>query len=118
MGDPSGKEIIDSFEVVLVNNLGEVGKFLLDQQLSEIGKTRDTFSEEDINTLIDGIKIEFAKVIGYGVDAATLYRTEDDELNSKVASLAIVASKAGSKINLLKLTDQGGIGQKIISNGH
>ena len=46
------------------------------------------------------------------------YRAEDDEFNSKVASLAIVASKTGSKIDLLKLTDQGGIGQKINSNGH
>jgi len=68
MGDTDGNDVIEQFEAVLVNNLGEVGKFLLAQQLAELGKSKESFTQEDINQLIDGIKTEFSKVIGYGVD--------------------------------------------------
>ena len=66
--DLSGPEIIDRFERVLVGNLGDIGKFLLDQQLKAIGKTRETFTPNDVDLLIESIKKEFSRVIGYGVD--------------------------------------------------
>lgn len=64
----SGPEILDRFESVLVGNLGDVGRFLLEQQLQAVGKTRETFNVEDIDELIESIKEEFSKVIGYGVE--------------------------------------------------
>ncbi len=67
-GEPSGLEIIDRFENVLVGNLGDVGRFLLEQQLQAIGKSRGEFTEDDVEILIEAIKKEFSKVIGYGVE--------------------------------------------------
>jgi len=64
----SGPEIIERFESVLVGNLGDVGRFLLEQQLQAIGKTRSTFTKNDVELLIESIKQEFSKVIGYGVE--------------------------------------------------
>ena len=64
----SGPEIIDRFESVLVGNLGDVGRFLLEQQLQAVGKTRETFQVEDVDALIESIKAEFSRVIGYGVE--------------------------------------------------
>ncbi len=63
-----GPEIIGRFEEVLNTNLGLVGKFLLEQKLNEAGITKETFSQEDVDRLIMGLKEEFSKVIGYGVD--------------------------------------------------
>jgi hypothetical protein len=68
MGELTGPEIISRFEEVLTNNLGDVGKFLLEQQLNECGKTRETFTKHDVNPLIERMKKEFSKVIGYGVE--------------------------------------------------
>ena len=64
----TGEEIIDRFEKVLVGNLGDIGKFLLEQQLKAIGRTRETFTPGDVDLLIESIKKEFSRVIGYGVD--------------------------------------------------
>ena len=64
----SGPEIIDRFESVLVGNLGDVGRFLLEQQLQAMGKQREDFDKEDVDKLIESIKREFSKVIGYGVE--------------------------------------------------
>jgi hypothetical protein len=52
----------------MLENLGEVGIFLLEHQLLECGKTRETFTEADIEPLISGLKKEFSKIIGYGVE--------------------------------------------------
>jgi hypothetical protein len=72
MGGLTGPEIIDRFEQVLVDNLGDVGRYLLQQQLLEVGKTRETFTENDVNALIQAMKDDFTKVIGYGVDKLEL----------------------------------------------
>ena len=68
MSNIPGPEIIGRFEEVLNTNLGLVGKFLLEQKLNEAGKTKETFSQEDVDRLIMSLKEEFSKVIGYGVD--------------------------------------------------
>ena len=68
----TGPEIIERFESVLVGNLGDVGRFLLQQQLKSIGRTRENFRHEDVDPLITSIKEEFAKVIGYGVEKLEL----------------------------------------------
>lgn len=68
MSTMSGKEILDKFEVVLTSNLGNVGKYLLEQKLNDFGKNKDTFTQEDIDLLIAGLKTEFSKVIGYGIE--------------------------------------------------
>ena len=65
---PTGTEIIDRFENVLVGNLGDVGRFLLEQQPQAIGKNRSDFDPADVEVLIEAIKQEFSKVIGYGVE--------------------------------------------------
>ena len=72
MNELSGYEILTRFEDVLIGNLGEVGKFLLEQQLNECQFLRETFSSDDVDTLISGIKQEFSKVIGYGVEKLEL----------------------------------------------
>jgi hypothetical protein len=64
----SGAEVVKRFEDVLTANLGEVGLFLLHQQLSEMGYTRDTFDISKSGVLIGSIKEEFTKIIGYSVD--------------------------------------------------
>jgi len=69
----SGNELLMNFERVLVTNLGDVGKFLLEQQLKQCNMTRADFTENDVEEFIQGIKQEFAKVIGYGVE-----KLEDD----------------------------------------
>ena len=68
MSAMSGREILSNFERVLVTNLGDVGKFLLEQQLKQCGKTRAEFDSDDIEEFINGVKKEFKKVIGYGVE--------------------------------------------------
>ena len=64
----SGAELLAIFERVLVTNLGDVGKFLLEQQLKQCNKTRNDFTTEDVEEFIQGVKKEFEKVIGYGVE--------------------------------------------------
>ena len=66
-------DIASKVEEVLVRNLGEVGRFLMAQQLQSIGKSPDELTREDLESFIEGIKTDFEKVIGYGVN-----QLEDD----------------------------------------
>ena len=68
MHELTGIEILTRFEKVLIDNLGEVGKFLLEQQLKQCQFSREKFSLEKVDTLLACIKDEFSKVIGYGVE--------------------------------------------------
>ena len=71
---PQGQEYLaERFEEVLVRNLGEVGRFLMAQQLKALGRDRATFTEADVERFMDGLKSDFERVIGYGVN-----QLEDD----------------------------------------
>jgi hypothetical protein len=68
MHELTGIEILTRFEKVLIDNLGEVGKYLLEQQLKQCQISREKFSSEKVDILLSCIKNEFSKVIGYGVE--------------------------------------------------
>lgn len=70
---PEDDNLAARFEEVLVRNLGQVGSFLMAQQLSTLGKTRDEFTEDDVDGFLSGLKTDFERVIGYGVE-----QLEDD----------------------------------------
>ncbi len=72
MTELSGSEVLTEFEKVLIDNLGEVGKFLLEQQLEECNLSREQFTVADVDRLIANIKSEFSRVIGYGVEKLEL----------------------------------------------
>ena len=59
--------VAERLEGVLVKNLGEVGRFLMAQCLEDLGIGPGELSEENVPLLIVGIKRDFEKVIGYGV---------------------------------------------------
>jgi hypothetical protein len=66
---PQGQgNLAERFEEVLVRNLGEVGRFLMAQQLKALGRDKATFTESDVGRFMDGLKSDFEKVIGYGVN--------------------------------------------------
>ena len=67
MQDEKKSSIARRFEEVLVRNLGEVGRFLMYQQLKAIGKDPSTFTKEDVPAFLKGLTQDFEKVIGYGV---------------------------------------------------
>ena len=56
-----------TYPAMLFAKMGEVGRFLISQQLDLLGKDRDNLSESDIKDLVKGIKDDFEKVIGVGV---------------------------------------------------
>ena len=70
---PEDENLAKRFEEVLVRNLGQVGSFLMTQQLCALGRTKDDFTEDDVDEFLTGLKSDFERVIGYGVE-----QLEDD----------------------------------------
>ena len=91
----SGEEILRCFEDVLVNNLGDVGRFLLETQLIECGKTRSNFTENDVDQLIICMKRQFYRVIGNGVEKLELDLRKAIR-SLKLKKLAQLRSEAGT----------------------
>ena len=73
MTDLEDGTLAGRFEEVLVKNLGEVGRFLMHQQFRSLGLTEEGFTEAHVDSFLSGLKDDFEKVIGYGVN-----QLEDD----------------------------------------
>ena len=61
-------DIISRFEKVLMKHFGPTGVYILNVQISNLGRTKDTLRPEDMERLIQDLKEEFIKVIRYDVD--------------------------------------------------
>ena len=73
MTDLEDGTLAGRFQEVLVKNLGDVGRFLMQQQLRSLELTEEEFTEVHVESFLSGLKGDFEKVIGYGIN-----QLEDD----------------------------------------
>ncbi len=59
-----GKKVIDEIETVFISELGVGSSFILEQNLREMGLTRQTFKRSDINVFIAKLVKEYDKILG------------------------------------------------------
>jgi hypothetical protein len=57
-------DIIEEIENIFVSELGDRYSFILDKNLNELGLTREKFSKDDVNILMDNLMRDFDKLLG------------------------------------------------------
>lgn len=58
------KNLVDEIEDVFVSELGTGSAFILEQNLRELGLTRETFRKDDVNGLMQNLINEYDKLLG------------------------------------------------------
>ncbi|WP_455391418.1 hypothetical protein [[Eubacterium] cellulosolvens] len=72
------RNAVDEIEAVFVSELGIGSKFVLDKSLRDLGLSRDSVQNDDINSLIKKLLREYNKVLGEHVQIL------ENELNKRV----------------------------------
>ena len=60
--------LINEIEDILVNELGIGSSFIIDQNLRELGLTRESFNNNNVNDLVSKLLKEYNKVLGSHVN--------------------------------------------------
>jgi len=58
------KKVIDEIEDIFVTELGEGSIFILEQNLRELGLSRETFNRTEIDSFVSHLLKDYEKVIG------------------------------------------------------
>ena len=58
------KKVIDEIEDIFVTELGEGSIFILEQNLRELGLSRETFNRTEIDGFVSHLLKDYEKVIG------------------------------------------------------
>ena len=68
MGSPPDMNIVKVLEDVFDKQLGPVNVYIVEQTIMDMGQTRHTFSQDDVEPFLSHIKREYSKVLGHKVD--------------------------------------------------
>jgi hypothetical protein len=58
------KKVINEIEEVFITELGEGSSFILEENLRELGMTRETFQRADVDDLVSHLLMEYNKLLG------------------------------------------------------
>lgn len=58
------KNVINEIEEVFITELGEGSSFILEENLRELGMTRETFQRADVDDFVSHLLMEYNKLLG------------------------------------------------------
>jgi hypothetical protein len=64
VGQMISKSVVDEIEDIFKSELGIGSKFILDQAIREMGKTRKTLKKTDVDELVAHLLRDYNKVLG------------------------------------------------------
>jgi sulfur relay (sulfurtransferase) DsrF/TusC family protein len=62
------KKVVDEIEDVFISELGIGSSFILEQNLREMGLSRETFQVSDVDNFVEQLLKEYDKVLGNHVN--------------------------------------------------
>ena len=59
-----GRRVIDELEEILISELGSGCAYIIEQNLRELGLTRESFTKSDVKELVSQLLKEYNKILG------------------------------------------------------